>query len=127
MFATERIELWLRVRARRVLGEKPPSDVLEGPGYLYRPGQLLVNNADLHLVVEQLKEVDAQLHPDFSRQFAEFKIPVSVYQVTSVPIPDLVSRLRAPREDGTPAPRVGPNHVLTGEPTYHGGPGGEPH
>src|SRR3954453_10164421 len=110
MFATERIELWLQVRARRVLGEKPPSDVLEGPGYLYRPEQLLVNNEDLHLVAEQLEQVKAVPHPEFSREFSALKIPVTVFTVSSVPIPSLVARLRAVRNEGSPVPRVGPNH-----------------
>jgi subtilisin family serine protease len=126
MFSAERIEVWLKARRVRVIGDHPPTDVLEGPGYLYRPGQLIVNNEDLHLVAEQLQRVKAVVHADLSRQFEEHGIPITLYSVTEVPIPALVARLRSVRDEGTPVPRVGPNHVFTGEPLYQGGPGGEP-
>jgi subtilisin family serine protease len=126
MFATERIELWLKARATRVLGEELPKDVVPGPGYFYRPEQLIVNNADLELVADQLKRVKAEEHQGLTRQLLENDVPVTVFQVSTVPIPALVSRLRAVRAEGSPVPRVGPNHVLFGEPNYIGSPGGEP-
>ncbi|MDX6207283.1 MAG: hypothetical protein QOF39_3340 [Frankiales bacterium] len=126
MFSAERFEVWLGVRQARVVGEAAPTDVLIGPGYLYRPNQLLVNTEDLHLVAEQLERVKAVEQPEYSREFASLDIPITVFTVTSVPIPALVTRLRAVRGEGSPVPRVGPNHVFTGEPVYHGGPGGEP-
>ena len=127
MFSVERIEVWLKARQDRVVGEKPQGNVLEGPGYLYRPNQLLVNTEDLHLVAEQLARVKAVEHPEFSREFASLDIPITVFTVTSVPDPRSGRQTsRAVRNEGAPVPRVGPNHVFVGEPIYHGGPGGEP-
>jgi len=126
MFNTDRFSLWLEARQSRILGIGKDGAVLEGPGYLYRPTQLVVNTEDLHLVSAPLQRVGAIEQPDLARQFTEYGIPITVFTVTEVPIPTLVARLRAQKEDGSPAPRVGPNHVLTGEPLYHGGPGGEP-
>jgi subtilisin family serine protease len=126
MFSAERIEVWLKARQSRVVGDKPRGNVLEGPGYLYRPEQLLVNTEDLPLVADQLARVEAVENRELSREFSALDIPITVFTVTTVPIPALVSRLRAVRDEGLPVPRVGPNHVFTGEPTYHGGPGGEP-
>jgi subtilisin family serine protease len=126
MFSAERFEVWLGVRQARVVGEVAPKSVLVGPGYLYRPNQLLVNTEDLHLVAEQLERVKAVEHPELAREFAALEIPVTVFTVTSVPIPALVTRLRAVRAEGSQVPRVGPNHVFFGEPIYIGSPGGEP-
>jgi subtilisin family serine protease len=126
MFATERITIWLQARQERVAGPRRHPAVLEGPGYLYRPHQLVINTEDLHLVAEQLKQVGAVEHPELARDFAQHGIPITVFTVVNVPIPALVARLRAVRAEGSPIPRVGPNHVLIGEPLYHGGPGGEP-
>lgn len=126
MFSAERFELVQIVRRDRVVGEVPKSNVLAGPGYFYRPQQLLVNTEDLHLVADQLKRVKAIEHPELTRQFAEFDIPITVFQVVGVPIPALVSRLRSVKDTGDQVPRVGPNHVFGGEPLYHAGPGGEP-
>jgi subtilisin family serine protease len=126
MFDAERLELWLEVRVERVLGPRPKAEVLEGPGYLYRPEQLLVNTEDLHLVAEQLERVKAVELPEFTREFEEYGIPITAFLVTSVPIPALVSRLRAVRAEGSPVPRVGPNHVFFGEPIYMGSPASEP-
>ena len=62
-------------------GRPPNADVLEGPGYLYRPEQLVVNNEDLHLVAEQLKRVQATVAPESSpASFAEHGIPITVFQ-----------------------------------------------
>ena len=126
MFNRDRIALWLEARQNRILGIRPEATVLEGPGFLYRPNQLVVNTEDLPLVANQLREVGAEEQPELSRAFAEHGIPISVFFVTAVPIPTLVSRLRSVKDEGSPVPRLGPNHVLTGEPTYHGGAGGEP-
>jgi subtilisin family serine protease len=126
MFSAERLEVWQSVRRQRILGEPAKSNVLEGPGYFYRPEQLLVNTEDLPLVAEQLRRTKATENPELSRQFAEHGIPITVFTVVGVPIPALVSRLRAVRDEGDPVPRVGPNHVFGGEPLYHAGPGGEP-
>lgn len=126
MFSAERFELVQLVRRRRVLGEVAATNVLAGLGYFYRPEQLLVNTEDLHLVAEQLRRVKAVEHPELNRQFIEHEIPITVFRVVGVPIPALVSRLRAVRDEGDPVPRVGPNHVFGGEPLYQAGPGGEP-
>jgi subtilisin family serine protease len=126
MFSAERFEVWVEARLTRVVGERAPKNVLIGPGYLYRPNQLIVNTEDLHLVAEQLERVKAVEHPELAREFAALEIPITVFTVTSVPIPALVARLRAVRNEGSQVPRVGPNHVFFGEPVYIGSPAGEP-
>lgn len=126
MFFAECIEEWWEARRTRVVGEAAPKNVLFGPGYLYRPNQLLVNTEDLHLVADQLERVKAVEHPELAREFAALEIPITVFTVTSVPIPALVARLRAVRDEGSPVPRVGPNHVFFGEPAYIGSPADEP-
>lgn len=126
MLFIENIEIWREARNKRVVGEPAPKDVLIGPGYLYRPEQLLVNTADLHLIQDLLDRVKAQRHDEMSGELEQYGLPLAVFEVRGVPIPTLVSRLRAVRSEGSPVPRVGPNHVFFGEPVYMGSPADEP-
>jgi subtilisin family serine protease len=127
MSEQETISVWLEARASRVLDGDPPRNVLLGPDYLYRPHQLLVHNQDLPLVERQLRALRATIDPELTKSLAQYDIPITVFEVTTAPIPTVVDRLRQHGDPDKPAPRVAPNHVLVGEPHYLGGPGGEPH
>jgi len=86
-----------------------------GEEYLYRPRELLVAADDLALVKDEI----ARLKPERQESLKQLRL-VRFVLPPNVDIPALVSRLRTPH--GGRVPRVGPNHVLTGEPAYQGGP-----
>jgi subtilisin family serine protease len=90
-----------------------------GREYLYRPAELLVVKDDLPLVQDEIN----RSNPVRTEQITELGVVRFVLPPT-VNIPALVTRLRA--TDAVRVPRVGPNHVLTGEPFYQGGPAGTP-
>lgn len=103
-------------------------NVKHGPGFLYRPRQVLVGTDTplLPTVVEQLTRRGGVPDNELDRGFATAGLPVRAFLMPAeVDIPALVTRLRRqqPRE---PIPQIAPNHVLCGEPDYHGGPAGEP-
>src|ERR1700712_4918690 len=102
MSSAERIEWRRDARKTRVVGEQAPKDVLVGPGYLYRPNQLVLNTEDLHLVEDQLRRVKAEEHSVLSGAFAEYGLPITVFTVAAVSIPAPVSPLRAGRAEGAP-------------------------
>ena len=110
----------------------PPPDVLEGPGFLYRPRQVLLETG---VMQTQPVETELQKHggvPDdqLNERFGAARLPVRAYLMPpEVYIPGLVARLRERPygEWGTPAANVSANHVFCGEiGDYHGGPYGEP-
>lgn len=136
----ERMALWRRARhaelcESHVSGETGailPPDVLEGPGFLYRPRQILVETG---LMQTQPVETDLMKHggyldTDLSGRFAEAELPVKAYLMPpEVYIPGLVEELRRRPYGkwGEPAANVSANHVFCGEAgDYHGGPYGEP-
>jgi subtilisin family serine protease len=90
-----------------------------GQEYLYRPRELLVALQDLGLVESELE----RWRPE-RRETIEGLGLTRLILPPEVDIPALVSRLRAPPEGRVP--RVGPNHVFSGEPAYQGGPAGFP-
>jgi hypothetical protein len=102
--------------------------VLQGPGYLYRPGQILVEDDQDYTgrVVEHLvQHAGAVPHEEFMGHITHAGLPVRAFQVRDdEDIPALVERLRE-HEHGKPTPNVGPNHVLCGEYDYDGGGGPE--
>lgn len=79
-------------------------------GFLYLPGQLLIDTPDEQLAVRVL---DGAIE---RRRDLNEKLGVAHYDVRG-DVPALVERLRG---EGV---RSGPNHVLAGEPRYKGGPG----
>lgn len=93
-----------RVRKGIAVGEKGED------GFLYLPGQLLVDLADEKQAV---KVLDGAIE---RRRDTGDKLGLAHYDVPGE-VPDLVERLR---NEGI---RCGPNHVLAGEPRYKGGPG----
>jgi hypothetical protein len=107
----------------------PQPEVLHGPGYLYRPGQVLVEVSDTREFARAENVLGlrgAVPHAELDRSFAAAGLPVLALALPAeVDIPALVSELRLSR-DGEPVPNVAPNYVFCGEPDYHGGPAGEP-
>lgn len=100
------------------------STVLRGPGYLYRPGHVLVEDEQEYTdgTIEHLRRVGATPHEELAAHFSQSGLPVRAFQVPDeVRVPELVERLRT-HEHGKPTPNVGPNHVFTGEYNYQGGP-----
>jgi hypothetical protein len=108
-----------------------PPDVLEGPGFLYRPRQILLEAGVMKTqpVESELQKHGGYLDTDLSGRFAEAGLPILAYLMPpEVYIPGLVEELRKRPygEWGAPAANVSANHVFCGEADYHGGPYGEP-
>jgi subtilisin family serine protease len=109
--------------------------VLRGPGYLYRQGQILVEDDQDYTsrVVKQLvQHVGAVPHEELMGHLSQAGLPVLAFQVRDdEDIPALVDRVRD-HDYGKPTPNVGPNHVFTGEHVftaqydYQGGPENDP-
>jgi len=116
---------WARDRHAELCERREPQDILEGPGYLYRPRQVLVGETiQVDKVVRDLAERGAVADVKLTEEFARAKLPVLAFLLPPrVSIPELVTEFRGHQ--------VAPNHVFCGEgpppPDYHGGPAGEPH
>jgi hypothetical protein len=111
-----------------VMNGQPDVDVLEGDGFYYRPRQILfqTGSGESPTVMSQLREAGGMPDHDLNEGFSRARLPVQAYLMPpEVDIPGLVARLRE-HKPGQPAPNVGPNHVFCGEPSYEGGPDGEP-
>jgi Subtilase family len=137
-----RMALWRSARHAE-LCERRESDgtgafgqpgVLEGPGFLYRPRQILFETG-----VMQTQPVETELQkeggvPDaeLNQRFVVAKLPIRAYLMPpEVYIPGLVARLRdhpdSREDDAPPAANVSANTVFCGEVgNYHGGPYGPP-
>ena len=107
-------------------------DVLEGPGFLYRPRQILFETGVMQTepVETELLKHGGSLDVQLSDRFVEAKLPIRAYLMPpEVYIPGLVAQLRERPygEWGAPMANVSANHVFCGEPgNYHGGPNGPP-
>lgn len=116
---------WARDRHAELCERREPPDILEGPGYLYRPRQVLVGEtSQVDKVVRDLAERGAVADAKLTEEFARAKLPVLAFALPPrVSIPELVTEFRGHQ--------VAPNYVFCGEgpppPDYHGGPAGEPH
>jgi Subtilase family len=135
-----RMALWRRARHMELCeshvsdetGAILPPDVLEGPGFLYRPRQILLEAGVMKTqpVESELKKHGGYLDTDLSGRFAAAGLPILAYRMPpEVYLPGLVEELRRRPygEWGAPAANVSANHVFCGEPgDYHGGPYGEP-
>jgi Subtilase family len=136
-----RMALWRRARHAELCeghasdgtGAIGQPDVLEGPGFLYRPRQILVRTGVMQTqpVVTELQKYDGRPDDELNRRFDQAKLPVQAYLMPpEVYLPGLVAQLRkgSGREPGGPVSYVSANHVFCGEPgDYHGGPYGEPY
>ena len=141
LHSEERMALWRRARHAEVCGshvseetgERLPPDVLEGPGFLYRPRQILLETGIMQtspVESELVNRYGGQRDDELSGSLHEAGIPIDVFTMPpEVYIPGLVARLRERPygEWDAPAANVSPNHVFCGEPAgYTGGPYGEP-
>jgi subtilisin family serine protease len=126
-----RYSLWQRKRPPESgKGTDDPGGVLDGPGYLYRPRQILLEIGDMHVTQrteEELRQRGAVPNEELNRNFRLADLSVQAFLLPpEVDIPALVSELRQPLGNGEPLPNVGPNYVFSGEPDYQGGPFGDP-
>jgi Subtilase family len=134
-----RMALWRRARHTELCeghvsdgtGAIGQPDVLEGPGFLYRPRQILLETGVMQTqpVESELKRHGGELDTDLSDRFSKAGLPIQAYLMPpEVYIPGLVAQLRERPygEWGAPAANVSANHVFCGEADYHGGPYGEP-
>jgi hypothetical protein len=126
-----RYQRWLKKRPpRSEKGTDDPEGVLDGPGYRYRPRQILLEIGEspaYDRVTALLKKENARADDRLNQSFASAGLPVEAFLLPpEVSIPALVSRLRRRTRSGAPLPNVGPNYVFSGEPDYQGGPAGEP-
>jgi subtilisin family serine protease len=104
------------------------ADVLRGPGYLYRPGQILVEDDQDYTgrVVSHLEQLGAVRHDELSERVELAGLPLRAFRVPDDHhVPDLVDRLREHDHD-RPVPNVSPNHVYCGEHEVDAGPYGAP-
>lgn len=95
-------------------------DIALGPGYLYRPDELLVNARDLELVVARLRmfDVEVEVASGAVNDVAHLRI------ISEHPVPEILTLLRRRNPESGHIPLVGPNHVMTGAPTIMGNAGG---
>ncbi len=115
------LEAWRRRRQE----DLKRSGALVGPGYLYRPGEVLLRTADEGRLGDRLREAGGELD---QRTEALGRIGLQLWTVDrGIDLPDLLRELRAVRDGDEPGPSVAANTVLSGEPIYMGGPGGPPH
>ena len=126
-----RYSLWQRKRPPvSGKGTDDPGGVLDGPGYLYRPRQILLETGDMHVTQrteEELRQRGAVPNEELNQSFRLADLSVQAFLLPpEVDIPALVSELRRPLGNGEPLPNVGPNYVFSGEPDYQGGPWGDP-
>lgn len=126
-----RYSLWQRKRPPlSVKGSDDPGGVIDGPGYLYRPRQILLETGvtpEYQRTEEELRRRGAVLDEALNESFRSADLPVQAFLLPpGVDIPALVSELRRPSGNGEPLPNVGPNYVFSGEPDYQGGPYGDP-
>jgi hypothetical protein len=135
----ERRAAWRRAR-RKVLFEGHASDdkgpvgpdVLEGPGFLYRPRQILFETgiAQTQPVETELQKHGGVPYNQLNQRFAAANLPVRAYLMPpEVYLPGLVAKLRERpySEWDRPMANVSVNHVFCGSPgSYSGGPDGPP-
>jgi hypothetical protein len=109
-----------------------PPDVLEGPGFLYRPRQILFETGVMQTqpVESELLKHGGSLDVQLSDRFGAAGLPIRAYLMPpEVYLPRLVAQLRERpySEWDAPAANVSVNHVFCGEPgSYTGGPAGPP-
>ncbi len=116
------------------------SPVVEGDDFRYRPGDLLLTRESAEQLGRILRE-EYQARPyepgdgwrrshsertvNVHRRIDACAVGLELWHVPDhVPLPEVVSRLRASNDDRAPA--ISLNHVFAGEPRYQGGPGSEP-
>ncbi|NUR77861.1 MAG: S8 family serine peptidase [Thermoleophilia bacterium] len=104
----------------------------ERGGYFYAKDELLVVEADFPRLERVLAPLDIKVDHDHAGKLGVVRLRLGSGQDASrLQVPEILARVRAadqPQDRGgngkQPALRVGPNHVLSGEPEYEGGPYG---
>lgn len=102
--------------------------VLAGPGYFYRPRQILVGAtaAERPDLARRLRGADASPDNKLNEKFRKAGLDVRAFRLPAhVDIPELIDWLRE-GDVGDAAPDISPNYVFPGQPWYNGGPHGEP-
>ena len=103
-------------------GSARPPAVVEGTGSRYRPGEIMINTADVERasgVLATLGAVrDQRLDPALRPYVTRYLVPAGTDTLA------VIKRVRAASAE-RPV-RVGANHVFAGEPVYQGGPGSPP-
>jgi hypothetical protein len=102
--------------------------VAMGPGYFYRPRQVLLGATASGKpdITRRLRRAHGVPDDKLNEQFEQAGLDVRAYLLPArVNIPRLISSLRA-TEVGDAAPDVSPNYVFPGQPWWNGGPYGEP-
>jgi hypothetical protein len=116
--------LWRRRFEAQVLRA---GEVLEGDGYLYRPGQLLVHADDHPHVADRLDAYGLVPHREHSDRLGRHGLALHAYRLPDGDghrVPEIVRELR-----GAVTTRrlgVSPNHVFVGAPGYAPGGAGVP-
>lgn len=115
---------WVRDRHAELCERREPQDILEGPGYLYRPRQILVRQTrHTDRVIRDLTHHGGVPDAKLTEEFARAKLPILAFLLPpDAGIPEIVDEFHGQG--------VAPNHVFCGEgpppPDYHGGPADEP-
>jgi subtilisin family serine protease len=108
-------------------GVHPP----DGESYIYAKGELLVAARDLPRLTEALDRLNVAAKPEHSDELGIVRVHIAPTPDASGErtVPDLLAEIRklaAGDRNRTGAPalplQVRPNHVLSGEPQYEGGP-----
>ncbi|MEA2591783.1 MAG: hypothetical protein QOD62_1614 [Actinomycetota bacterium] len=95
-------------------------DIAVGPGYLYRPNEILVNAGDLDIVAARLGIFGAEVEP-----VGEALHGVAHLQIeTEETVPELLAILRRRDPESGRIPLVAPNLIMTGAGDVMGNPGG---
>ncbi len=115
---------WDERRARDL--QRAGVAVLEGPdGALYRRGQMLVDAGSVGLLHQEARGSTLRSHDERNHRLAVAGVDLQCWLVPEdVALPALHRELVRKRR--RPGGAIELNHVLTGEPFYKGGPGGEP-
>jgi hypothetical protein len=121
---------------RRTAWLNGPDSGIEGHddergGYYYVENELVVVAEDLQRVQEALKGLGITLEHDDAGKLGVVRTRLDFGQNQRLAVPDVLARVRAAEQERNdaagrkqPPLRVGPNHYLSGEPEYEGGPSG---
>lgn len=121
----------LRVRSAWLASAESPFGVhdLEGRGYLYAKNELLVSTRDYERVAKALDRLNVGAKPQHSDELGVVRVQLDPAPGTEGQrtVPDMLAEVRkvvageGEFAEGPPL-HIAPNHVLSGEPEYEGGP-----
>ncbi|MFL5927530.1 MAG: S8 family peptidase, partial [Gaiellaceae bacterium] len=118
-----------RVRCDWLASDESPFGVhdLDGRGYIYAKGELLVAARDLQRLTRALEQLQVSVKPEHADELGVVRVHVEPLPSSDQrrTVPELLAEIRkldAPDHGQGQPLHVGPNHVLAGEPEYDGGP-----